>query len=128
MIDKLPNKLGAFCPKFGEMSLLIHTLPETNLAPENGWLEYDPFLLEWSIFRGKLLVSGSEYHISLKHVGHNVSPKIMDPPTLKFEKKMTRVLLLQKSLNKNLLGKSFQHALHVCVCECLFLLILPGLS
>ena len=30
------------------------TLPETNIfAPENGWLEYDPFLL------GKLLVSGS---------------------------------------------------------------------
>ena len=33
-------------------------LPETNIAPENGWLEYDPFLLGSSIFRGELLVSG----------------------------------------------------------------------
>ena len=33
------------------------TLPETNvLAPENGWLEYDRFLLENPIFRGELLV------------------------------------------------------------------------
>ena len=28
------------------------TLPETNMAPENGWLEYDRFLLGWPIFRG----------------------------------------------------------------------------
>ncbi len=27
------------------------TLPETNMAPENGWLEYDPFLLGWPILR-----------------------------------------------------------------------------
>ena len=27
------------------------TLPETNIAPENGWLEYDCFLLGWPIFR-----------------------------------------------------------------------------
>ena len=27
------------------------TLPKTNIAPENGWLEYDCFLLGWSIFR-----------------------------------------------------------------------------
>ena len=25
------------------------TLPETNIAPENGWLEYDCFLLGWPI-------------------------------------------------------------------------------
>ncbi len=32
------------------------TLPETNIfAPENGWLEYDPFLLGWPIFRGENL-------------------------------------------------------------------------
>ena len=30
-----------------------YTLPETNIAPENGWLEYDPFLLGWPIFRGE---------------------------------------------------------------------------
>ncbi len=34
-------------------------LPETNIAPENGWLEDDPFLLGWLMFRGELLVSGS---------------------------------------------------------------------
>ena len=28
-----------------------YTLPETNIAPENGWLEYDRFLLGWPIFR-----------------------------------------------------------------------------
>ena len=25
--------------------------PETNIAPENGWLEYYSFLLGWPIFR-----------------------------------------------------------------------------
>ena len=38
------------------------TLPTTNseFTPENGWLEDDPFLLKWSIFRGKLAVSFRE--------------------------------------------------------------------
>ena len=33
--------------------LLSNTLPETNseFTPENGWLEYDSFLLGWPIFR-----------------------------------------------------------------------------
>ena len=35
-------------------------LPETNIAPKNGWLEYNPFLLERPIFRGKLAVSFRE--------------------------------------------------------------------
>ena len=37
-----------------------YTFPETNnIAPENGWLEYDRFLLGLGlIFRGELLVSG----------------------------------------------------------------------
>ena len=35
------------------------TLPETNIAPENGWLEDDPFLLGPGLFSGaKSLVSG----------------------------------------------------------------------
>ena len=39
------------------------TLPETNiLAPENGCLEYERFLLGWPIFRGELLVSGSVWY------------------------------------------------------------------
>ena len=37
----------------------VGTLPETYIAPENGWLEYDHFLLGWPIFRGKLLALGS---------------------------------------------------------------------
>ena len=40
---------------------IAYQLPSLKLtakAPENGWLEYDRFLLEWPIFRGELLVSG----------------------------------------------------------------------
>ena len=33
------------------------TLPWTKIAPEHGWLEDDPFLLEWPIFRCNALVS-----------------------------------------------------------------------
>ncbi len=45
------------------------TPPETNIAPKNGWLEYDRFLLGWPIFWGELLVSGSVlvsicYHVN----------------------------------------------------------------
>ena len=42
----------------------VYTLPETNIfAPENWWLEDNPFLLRWPIFRGYVLplVSGSVY-------------------------------------------------------------------
>ena len=35
------------------------TFLETNIAPENGRLESDRFLLGWPIFRCELLVSGS---------------------------------------------------------------------
>ena len=35
------------------------TLPETNIAPENGWLEYYFPFGKATIFRGELLVSGS---------------------------------------------------------------------
>ena len=32
----------------------LTTLPETSIAPENGWLEYDPFLFGFRpIFRGE---------------------------------------------------------------------------
>ena len=41
------------------MDSLLITLPETNIAPENGCLEYDPFLLGFGLFSGaKTLVSG----------------------------------------------------------------------
>ena len=38
----------------------IITIPETNIAPGNGSLEYDRFLLGFGLFQGRLLlVSGS---------------------------------------------------------------------
>ena len=40
------------------------TLPETNMAPENGWLEYNRFLLGWPIFMGRT-VSFREFICSL---------------------------------------------------------------
>ena len=39
-------------------NLKKHTLPETNIAPENGWLEYDRFLLGNPIFRGYVSLQG----------------------------------------------------------------------
>ncbi len=36
---------------FQPVMLVFQGLPH-NIAPENGWLEYDPFLLGWPIFRG----------------------------------------------------------------------------
>ena len=37
-----------------------YTLPATKMAPENGWLEYDRFLLEPGLFsEAIMLVSGS---------------------------------------------------------------------
>ena len=38
---------------------LCITLPETNIAPENGWLEDDRFLSGWLPGRCELLGSGS---------------------------------------------------------------------
>ena len=53
------------------------TLPETNLAPENGWLEDDPFLLGFGPFSGALLVLGRVIHDG----GYFLcfSPKIIQP-------------------------------------------------
>ena len=42
-----------------EKKTQVPSLNLTEKASENGWLEYDPFLLGWLIFRGELLVSGS---------------------------------------------------------------------
>ena len=39
---------------------LLYTLPETNVAPENGWLEDDPFLLGFGLFSGAFAVSFRE--------------------------------------------------------------------
>ena len=37
---------------------VVPSLKLTAKAPENGWLEYDRFLLGWPNFRGELLVLG----------------------------------------------------------------------
>ena len=45
--------------KINHSCRLIPSLKLTAKAPENGWLEYDPFVLGFRpIFRGELLVSG----------------------------------------------------------------------
>ena len=36
---------------------ITNTLPETNIAPENGWLEDNPFLLGPGLFSGAVAVS-----------------------------------------------------------------------
>ena len=44
--------MGTTCIVSGVFFLLGGTLPETNIAPKNGWLEYYTFLLGRPIFRG----------------------------------------------------------------------------
>ena len=52
---------------------IFDTLPETNVfAPENGWLEDDPFLLGRPIFRCELLVSGRVIPASSRGVSGSV--------------------------------------------------------
>ena len=50
---------GVFTYIYHQKYLNVGTLPETKIAPENGWLEYGfPFGAR-PIFRGELLVLGS---------------------------------------------------------------------
>ena len=44
------------------------TIPEANLAPENGWLEDDRFLLGFVLFSGVMLVSG---RVTYKEITRN---------------------------------------------------------
>ena len=44
----------------------LPSLKLTAKAPENGWLEYDPFLLGRPIFRGEPLVSGRIFFFEKK--------------------------------------------------------------
>ena len=48
------------------------TQPETNISPENGWLEYDRFLLGLPIFRGERLVFRGVY--TSNELKKNVDP------------------------------------------------------
>ena len=54
-----------------------YTLAETNskFAPENGWLEYDPFLLGFGLFSGALAVSFREGILGGFLVGQVSGPK-----------------------------------------------------
>ena len=53
MFPQFLSKVGIF--------VRIGTLPETNIfAPENGWLEYDPFLLGFTLVSGDFAVSFRE--------------------------------------------------------------------
>ena len=60
VIQGFSNFLGLFQGIMANPDTTQDTLPETNseFAPKNGWLEFDPFLLKRPIFRGELLVSG----------------------------------------------------------------------
>ena len=42
----------------GALKALPSEKTNSDLTHENGWLDYDPFLLGWLIFRGEMLVSG----------------------------------------------------------------------
>ena len=62
-VEQLHTLLSTLlCRRFNYTPLKL-----TAKAPENGWLEYDRFLLGWAIFRCELLVSGSvvSFHKSL---------------------------------------------------------------
>ncbi len=52
------------CSKDSAVWVVKGTLPETNISPENGWLEDDRFLLGPGLFSGvnSLLVSGRVTH------------------------------------------------------------------
>ena len=49
--EKVPRTCHIYHP-------LTSTLPETRMAPENWWLEYDNFLLRWPIFMCELFSFG----------------------------------------------------------------------
>ena len=44
------------------------TLPEINMAPKNGWLEDEPFLLGWPIFRGHVSFTEGNVLLSEKQI------------------------------------------------------------
>ena len=51
IFSKNPKKWTGL-PQLNFLTFHEATLPETNIAPRNGWLEYDPFLSGRPIFRG----------------------------------------------------------------------------
>ena len=50
--EKTEWKKGAGCQK--SWPIIIFTLPETNIFAKNGWLEYDPYLLGFGLFSGRV--------------------------------------------------------------------------
>ena len=51
LVRRRSNSLEARWPRTGAPGVSLFTLLETNIAPENGWLEYYSFLLGWPISR-----------------------------------------------------------------------------
>ena len=76
----LPTKNKPFNPSH------LPSLKLTAKAPENGWLEYDPFLLGRPIFRGEPLVSGTVpifncgysevFHLRQSPIGPSISASL----------------------------------------------------
>ena len=69
-----------FC--FVWLKLKFDTSPKINIAPENGWFEYDPFLLGRPIFRGYVSFregNRSSFFLWLK-LKFDTSPKINIAP------------------------------------------------
>ena len=58
LADQTARCRSSFIPTNG--SYVPYTLPETNIAPKNGWLEYAPFLLGFGLFSGAFTVSFRE--------------------------------------------------------------------
>ena len=58
MSSGLNSLVGVFLNKHTDWKSLKNTLPETNIAPENVWLEYCFPIGFRPIFRGEPLVSG----------------------------------------------------------------------
>ena len=84
IIEKIPVRGQAsywklYCylgRSFFHQSRLKPTLPGTNIAPENGWLEYYPFLLGYSLCSGATNVSFREGIFKL-FVLHQESPTVV---------------------------------------------------
>ena len=55
----------------------IPSLKLTSKAPENGWLEYDPFLLGFGLFSGAFAVSFRE-GVLVKDVGDSIRDPFWD--------------------------------------------------
>ena len=67
------------------------TLPKTNIAPENGWLEYDSFPLGMAYFQGLLLlVSGRVREMTLPKTNSSPLKIVVSNRNLLFQRSIFR--------------------------------------